>query len=172
MKYKQITTYYATTSYPVLTTNDTPAKILLGQKMVTVTIFWPLNVKIKPINCMKLVDHICVKFTTLLHNGTWEYKSQKSPFKHHHKHCCYQIRTHKNTESIDLKVLWYGSHMQKFFFYSSTSIRIFTFIFCRSWLSSISPCDVFLDCPCQNDVLMTKKSSRIRTFDVSIQLEL
>ena len=61
---------------------------------------------------------------------------------------------------------------KKFFFYSSTSIRIFTFIFCRSWLSSISPCDVFLDCPCQNDVLMTKKSSRIRTFDVSIQLEL
>ena len=42
--YKHISTYSATTSYPVLNTSEIPAKLILGQYKVIVTIFWPLNV--------------------------------------------------------------------------------------------------------------------------------
>ena len=50
--YKYITIYYATPSFPVLTTREIPAEFLLGQNTVIVTIFWPLNVEIKSIKHM------------------------------------------------------------------------------------------------------------------------
>ena len=63
--YERITLYYATPSYPVLTTSEIPAKLLLGQKTILVTKFWPPNVKIEPIKCMKSDDNICVIFFTI-----------------------------------------------------------------------------------------------------------
>ena len=47
--YKQITIQYAAPRYPVFTTSEVPAKLLLGQKTVTVTIFIPLNLETEQI---------------------------------------------------------------------------------------------------------------------------
>ena len=66
-------------SYPVLSTNEIPAKLWLSQKTVRVTIFWPLNVKVKQIKCMKFDDNIRVIFITLSHNQARKYNLQELP---------------------------------------------------------------------------------------------
>ena len=69
----------------MLNTIENPAKSLLGQETVMLTIFWPLNIKIKPIKRLKSEDDICVIFNTLSHNRGWEYNKQQLPLMHDHK---------------------------------------------------------------------------------------
>ena len=80
--YNYTTTYHATPSNPKLTTGETPAKRLVGQKAVMVTNFWPLNIEIKPINCVRYDYNICVIFITSPHNESWEHINQDFSLMH------------------------------------------------------------------------------------------
>ena len=139
--HKIITIYDATPDYQEHTASEIPPKSLLDQNTVLATIFWPLNVKIKPIKCLKFDDNICDIFITLSHNRIREYSNQWFPSMHDHKHPYYQNKNPQgllNPLTQDLYIIdslvW-----DAFMFYkSSFSACTFTFTFCWSWLFGIS----------------------------------
>ena len=147
------------------TINETLAKLLLGPKTVKVTIFRPLNVKIKPIKCMKYNDIVWVTFITLSHNEIWEHDNQDLPLMHDYKHAQYSFTTHKEhwipwPETYMLRIMHAIMFLLIFNFYS-----YFTFIFCWSMVKKIRHFfDVFSSCYFYNEITMTSCNKRNKSF--------